>query len=236
MSRAERLLSLIQLLRRHRRPVSGQTLATELGISLRSLYRDIASLQAQGAAIDGAPGFGYVLQPGFMLPPLMFTQDEIEALVLGSRWVADRGDARLAGAARQALAKIGAVLPEEMRQVLDSSALLVGPAVLAPPPGTPPSAGDSELGTLRLAIRNEHKLQLRYRDASGRETDRAVWPIALGFFERVRVLVAWCELRQELRHFRTDRIVGVMALEQRYPRRRQVLLREWREAEGIAAP
>jgi predicted DNA-binding transcriptional regulator YafY len=236
MSRAERLLSLIQLLRRHRRPVSGQALSAELGISLRTLYRDIASLQSQGAAIDGAPGFGYVLQPGFMLPPLMFTQDEIEALVLGSRWVAERGDARLAGAARQALAKIGAVLPPELRQVLDSSALLVGPQVKAPAPGSTPSVGDTELATLRLAIRNEHKLALRYRDASGRETERTVWPIALGFFERVRVLVAWCELRRELRHFRTDRIVGVTPLEQRYARRRQVLLREWREAEGIAAP
>ena len=235
MSRAERLLSLIQLLRRHRHPVSGQALAAELGISLRTLYRDIASLQSQGAAIDGAPGFGYVLQPGFMLPPLMFTQDEIEALVLGSRWVADRGDSRLGGAARQALAKIAAVLPQELRQALDSSALIVGPAVDAPAPGAAPSAGDTELATLRLAIRNEHKLLLRYRDASGRDTERNVWPIALGFFERVRVLIAWCELRQQLRHFRTDRIAAVTALEQRYPRRRQVLLREWREAEGIAA-
>lgn len=235
MSRAERLLSLIQLLRRHRRPVSGAALAGELGISLRTLYRDIASLQAQGAAIDGAPGFGYVLQPGFMLPPLMFTPDEIEALVLGSRWVADRADPRLGGAARQAMAKIAAVLPPEARQLLDGSSLIVGPAVDPPAPGEP-SAGDAGLSTLRLAIRDEHKLALRYRDAQGRETERTVWPIALGFFDRARVLVAWCELRQQLRHFRTDRITALDATGQRYPRRRQVLLREWREAEGIAAP
>ncbi|MEO8280390.1 MAG: HTH domain-containing protein, partial [Ideonella sp.] len=150
MSRAERLLSLIQLLRRHRRPVSGSALAGELGISLRTLYRDIASLQAQGAAIDGAPGFGYVLQPGFMLPPLMFTTDEIEALVLGSRWVADRADPRLGAAARQARAKIAAVLPLEAQQVLDGSSLIVGPAVDPLPPGEP-SAGDAGLSTLRLA-------------------------------------------------------------------------------------
>lgn len=234
-SRAERLLSLLQILRRHRRPVSGQALSAELGISLRTLYRDIASLQAQGAAIDGAPGFGYVLQPGFLLPPLMFTQEEIEALVLGSRWVGERADARLAGAARQALAKITAVLPAELRQAADASALMVGPAVNPPPPG-PPSAGDAELATLRLAIRDEHKLAIRYRDAGGQASERRVWPIALGFFERVRVLVAWCEWRQALRHFRTDRIVAVQALPERYPRRRQQLLREWREAEGIAAP
>jgi predicted DNA-binding transcriptional regulator YafY len=235
MSRAERLLSLIQLLRRHRRPVSGAALSAELGISLRTLYRDIASLQSQGAAIDGAPGFGYVLQPGFMLPPLMFTPDEIEALVLGSRWVADRADARLGGAARQALAKIAAVLPAEARQLLDGSSLIVGPAV-DPPRAGEPSAGDAGLATLRLSIRDEQKLSLRYRDGQGRETARTVWPIALGFFDRARVLVAWCELREELRHFRTDRIAALEPIAQRYPRRRQVLLREWREAEGIGAP
>ena len=234
MSRAERLLSLLQLLRRHRHPVSGATLAQELGISLRTLYRDIASLQAQGAAIDGAPGFGYVLQPGFLLPPLMFTAEEIEALVLGSRWVSERADPSMAGAARQALAKISAVLPPEARQLLDASSLLVGPAV--DPPGPEASAGDAGLPALRLAIRNEHCLHLHYRDLQGRESQRTVWPIALGFFDRTRVLVAWCELRQQLRHFRTDRITALDVTTQRYPRRRQVLLREWREVEGIAVP
>ncbi len=235
MSRAERLLSLLQLLRRHRRPVSGAALAEELGISLRTLYRDIASLQAQGAAIDGAPGFGYVLQPGFTLPPLMFTADEIEGLVLGARWVTDRADPRLGSAARSALAKIAAVLPPEARQLLDGTSLLVGPATDPPLPGGLPSEG-AGMSTLRLSIRNEQKLALRYRDAQGRETARTVWPIAIGFFDRAQVLVAWCELRQELRHFRTDRITALDPTGARYPRRRQLLLREWREAEGIAAP
>ena len=106
MSRAERLLELIQTLRRFRHPVSGAALAEELGVSLRTLYRDIQSLKAQGARIEGEPGLGYILRPGFMLPPLMFSEDEIEALVLGSRWVADRGDTRLGEAARNALTKI----------------------------------------------------------------------------------------------------------------------------------
>lgn len=233
MSRAERLLSLLQLLRRHRQPVSGAALAAELGISLRTLYRDIASLQSQGAAIDGAPGWGYVLRPGFLLPPLMFTPDEIEALALGSAWVADRGDARLGAAARQALGKIAAVLPAEGRQWLDNGALLVGPAA-APPAAGSLSAGDAGLPLLRAALRSEHKLALGYRDAQGRDTERTVWPVALGFFDRARVLVAWCELRQDLRHFRTDRIFALADTGQRMPRRRQVLLREWREAEGIA--
>jgi predicted DNA-binding transcriptional regulator YafY len=108
MSRAQRLLDLIQLLRGYRRPVSGAVLAEALGISLRTLYRDIDTLNAQGAHIDGEPGVGYVLRPGFMLPPLMFSEEEIEAIVLGSRWVADRADAALSAAARNALAKIAA--------------------------------------------------------------------------------------------------------------------------------
>jgi predicted DNA-binding transcriptional regulator YafY len=100
MSRAERLLSLIEILRRHRAPVSGGKLAEELGVSLRSLYRDIATLQGQGAPIEGEAGVGYILKPGFLLPPLMFSETEIEAIVLGSRWVAQRGDGELSTAAR----------------------------------------------------------------------------------------------------------------------------------------
>src|SRR5437899_2828777 len=127
MSRAQRLLDLIQLLRGYRRPVSGAVLAEALGISLRTLYRDIETLNGQGAQIDGEPGVGYVLRPGFMLPPLMFSEDEIEAIVLGSRWVAVRTDAALSGAARSALAKISAVLPPDLKDGLDTSGLLIGP-------------------------------------------------------------------------------------------------------------
>lgn len=226
MSRAERLLDLIQLLRRHRHPVSGATLAAELGISLRTLYRDIATLQVQGALIDGAPGLGYVLRPGFMLPPLMFSEDELEALVLGSRWVANRADDQLGLAARDALAKIAAVLPPDLRDALDASALLVGP-------GQSIAAGAEELPVIRRAIRSERKLAITYRDLGGNETTRTIWPFALGFFDHVRVVAGWCEMRQEFRHFRTDRIVALTASETRYPRRRATLLKEWRRIEGI---
>lgn len=229
MSRAERLLELMQCLRRHRYPVSGAALASELGISLRTLYRDIAALQAQGARIDGEPGVGYVLRPGFMLPPLMFSEDEIEALVLGSRWVADRADDPLGLAARNALSKIAAVLPTELRNALDDSALLVGPGEVI-------AAGDQELVAIRHAIRSECKLRIRYRDLLGCTSDRVIWPFALGFFEQVRVVAAWCEHRQSYRHFRTDRIADLTVLKSRYPRRRQALLKEWREIEGIPAP
>jgi len=226
LSRAERLLELIQLLRRYRYPVSGAALAAELGISLRTLYRDIITLQAQGAQIDGEPGLGYVLRPGFMLPPLMFSEEEIEALVLGSRWVADRADTRLGSAARNALVKIAAVLPSDLRNDLDSSALLVGP-------GEYIAAGDVELAAIRKAIRAEHKLVITYRDLKDSESSRTIWPFALAFFDRVRVVVAWCELRQAFRHFRTDRIVTLTISELCYPRRRQALLKEWRAIEGI---
>lgn len=229
MSRAERLLDLLQRLRSHRFPVSGATLATELRISLRTVYRDIAALQAQGARIDGEPGVGYVLRPGFLLPPLMFSDDEIEALVLGSRWVADRADPRLGEAARGALAKIAAVLPAELRHDLDTSALLVGP-------GAPLAAGDAALPAIRRAIRQERTLEIAYRDLRERSTTRTVWPFALAFFDRVRMVVAWCELRQGYRHFRTDRITALAATDTRYPRRRQALMKEWRALERIPAP
>jgi predicted DNA-binding transcriptional regulator YafY len=229
MSRAERLLDLLQRLRSHRFPVSGATLAGELHVSLRTVYRDIAALQTQGAHIDGEPGVGYVLRPGFLLPPLMFSDDEIEALVLGSRWVADRADPRLAEAARGALAKIGAVLPAELRHDLDTSALLVGP-------GAPLATGDANLPTIRRAIRSERKLDITYRDLRERTTTRTVWPFALAFFDRVRMMVAWCELREGYRHFRTDRISALVQTDTRYPRRRQALMKEWRALEQIPAP
>lgn len=227
MSRSERLLDLLQLLRRHRHPVGGAALAAELGISLRTLYRDIATLQAQGAGIDGAPGLGYVLREGFTLPPLMFSVDEIEALVLGSRWVMERGDARLAAAARDLLAKVGAVLPPPLRRELDDNALLAGPGV------TLQQDSGQHLAALREAIRQERRLALDYRDAGGRTSTRTVWPFALGFFDQVQVLVAWCELREDIRHFRTDRIDALQPLAERYPRRRQALLQAWREREGV---
>jgi len=233
MSRAERLLDLMQVLRRHRQPVSGKSLAGELGVSLRTLYRDIATLQAQGAMIEGEPGVGYLLRAGFLLPPLMFTEEEVEALVLGSRWVVERGDSRLGGAARNALAKIAAVLPPDRREGLDGSALLVGPGEPIAGGDNKVSAGDTELAAIRGAIRGERKLEIVYRDRDGSESRRTVWPFALGFFDRVRVMVAWCELRQSFRHFRTDRILALTASETRYPRRRQAMLKEWRAAEGI---
>lgn len=224
MSRTERLLDLLQILRRHRSPVSGQDLAQELGVSIRTLYRDIATLRAQGADIQGEPGLGYVLRPGFTLPPLMFSADEIEALVLGSRWVAVRGDARLGAAAGNAVAKIRAVLPGELRDSVDAATLTV--------PMSQAEPASVDVAVIRLALRKERKITIAYRDNDGRETTRTVWPLLLGFFDRTLVLAAFCELRQGYRGFRVDRILSLRAEEERYPRRRAVMAAEWRKKQG----
>lgn len=226
MSRAQRLLDLVQVLRRHRYPVAGAVLAEEVGVSLRTLYRDIDTLRAQGAPIDGEAGIGYVLRPGFMLPPLMFSEEEIEALVLGSRWVSERADGLLGKAARNVLAKIGAVLPSDLKDSIAASGLLIGP-------GEPIAAGDAELATIRQAIRSENKVKIAYADEQGRITNRTIWPFVLAFYDRVRVVVAWCELREGYRHFRTDRITAIDVTSARYPRRRAALYKEWRVERNI---
>lgn len=219
-ARSERLLSLIQLLCAHRFPVAGDRLAEELGVSLRTLYRDIASLRAQGAAIEGEPGIGYVLKPGFLLPPMMFSQEEVEALVLGSRWVETVADPTLSAAATQALAKIATVLPAALSEQLDETALIIGPHRGV--------AERADIAAIRGAIRTQTKLEIRYSDENGVASDRIIWPVGLAYFERVRVVIAWCEKRDDFRHFRTDRIDDLSVLDKRYPRRKSVLLAEWR--------
>ena len=230
MARSERLLDLIQALRRHRHPVSAAVLAEELDVSLRTIYRDVQTLIGQGATIEGEAGVGYVLKPGFVLPPLMFDDPEIEALVLGARWVMKRADDKeLAAAAKNALAKIVAVLPADLRDNAEYSGLLAGP-------GESLSAGKIDLGPIRQAIRDEVKLRIQYDDGKGKATDRVIWPIALGFFDKVRVVAGWCELREDFRHFRADRIAGLRATGKRYPKRRRALLKEWRIANKIPEP
>ena len=227
MSRSERLLALLQLLRGHRYAITGTELASQLGISLRTLYRDIATLQAQGAHIKGEPGIGYVLRPGFMLPPLMFSEEELEALVLGSRWVVAHCDEALSASASSALAKIEAVLPAEYRQQLQANALLIG---------TCRSDSPVDEAPLRSAIRKQRKVTLSYRDLKEELSERTVWPFALGYFEQVRVLVAWCELRQGFRHFRVDRIAWMQLEDNPYPKSRESLLKEWRATQQIPQP
>lgn len=226
MSRTQRLLELMQILRQHRYPLAGHALAQRLGISMRTLYRDIATLQLQGAEIVGEAGVGYVLWPGFTLPPLMFSTQEIEALVLGMRWVTRRGDSQLVAAADRALAKIAAVLPAALREELEANTLLIGPVDSVP-------VSDALRSTIRDTIRSECKIDIAYQDAAGVVSQRRLWPFGLGYFEQVQVLLAWCELRQGLRHFRLDRISAISPLAQRYPRGRRALIKQWRDSTGI---
>ncbi|MFA5951185.1 MAG: YafY family protein [Hyphomicrobium sp.] len=223
MRQADRLLKLIQILRRHRKPVTAKLLAHELEISERTVYRDISGLVADGAPIRGEAGIGYVLGPGYDLPPLMFTADEVEALVVGMSWVESRADAGLAAAARDVLAKVGAVVPECL------APLLIERTVEAPSYGNVPQLDLVDVGQLRFAVRERRKVRLEYSDQQGAKSTRVVWPLALGYFELSRVLVAWCELRQGFRHFRTDRILRATVTESRYQGARAKLMRAWRE-------
>ena len=221
-SRASRLLQLLETLRGHRRPVSAAVLADALQVSPRTLYRDIATLREQGAQIEGEAGLGYLLRPGFTLPPLMFGEEEIEALVLGASWVALQADPELAQAARNALQRISATLPQRLRLAVETSGMLVPRSAHATTP-------EPWLAVLRGAIRSEEKLLMDYRDADGQATCRTVWPFAMAFFQTSRVLVAWCELRQDFRHFRADRVDCLRTTGERYPTRRHVLLQRWRD-------
>jgi predicted DNA-binding transcriptional regulator YafY len=222
MRRAERLLQLLQILRRHRRPVTGEAMARELEVSLRTVYRDIASLIDDRVPIRGEAGVGYVLGEGFDLPPLMFTPDELEAVMLGLRWVARRGDTDLSRAAQDTVAKIGAVLPEKLRPFLFDAALLVPPHFRLMPDHV-------DVSQLRGAIREGRKVFLRYRSEDGRETERVIWPIAVAYFDAQRLIVSWCEMRSGFRSFRTDRMLSIAVQDAKYPMRRKVLLKQWQE-------
>jgi predicted DNA-binding transcriptional regulator YafY len=220
MSKSHRLFDLMQMLRRHADPVSGDTLAREAGVSLRTIYRDIATLQAMGAEIDGEPGVGYVLRPGFLLPPLMFSEDEIQALALGAQWVRRQTDEGLALAAHNALAKIVAVLPAEQRHKVDDNSFHVSRSA--------PQAKTVDLRIVREAMREQRKLRIGYRDEKGGQTERTIWPIMLGFFEARRIIAGWCELRRDFRTLRSDRVASIKLMKERYPGRRRDLVKQWR--------
>jgi predicted DNA-binding transcriptional regulator YafY len=223
MTRSERLLALLQSIRARRAPVTAAALAAEFGLSQRSIYRDIALLVGQGALIDGAAGLGYVIRPGYFLPPLMFAPDEADAVALGLRYVLRRGDAALARAARNAFAKLIEVIPETAGYQIQSNGLLVGPVV---------SQHEHALAAIRSSIRRGLKLCITYRNGEGRLSARTVWPVALGFFEEVEMLAAWCELRSAFRHFRLNRIVGLEVSEDRIPSGHRRLLSDYRKIEA----
>jgi predicted DNA-binding transcriptional regulator YafY len=222
--RTERLMQLIRILRRARRPVTAARIAEELEVTVRTVYRDIAVLSSNGVPVRGEAGIGYVLGEGFDLPPLMFTADELEALMLGARLVEASGDRSLTAAATDAVTKIGAVIPKSLRPILLDAPLLK-------PNFGNPRADHIDAGLLRLALREQRKLTIRYCSEKGETTRRTVWPVALGYLEDRRILIAWCELRQGFRHFRTDRMVEALIEPERLPQARARLYKRWREEE-----
>ncbi|MEQ8936555.1 MAG: YafY family protein [Amphiplicatus sp.] len=221
MRRTERLFQIIQIMRRTRRPITATEIAGELETSVRTVYRDIAELMAQQVPVRGEAGIGYVLEAGFDMPPLMLTPDEIEAAMLGAQWVAGQGDETLARAAQDFVAKVTAVTPARLRPFLLEPA---GAAAM----GCRTRVADAiNMTALRAAIHSQQKIHLRYCAENASETERTVWPIAIGYFETVRLIAAWCELRGDFRHFRTDRVVSAAFLEERYPGRRTHLRKQW---------
>lgn len=169
-------------------------------VTVRTVYRDIATLQARRIPIEGAAGVGYVLRRGFDLPPLMFTEDEAEAIAVGVRMLARTGDPGLQKAAESVLSKVTLVVPDPLRDYLDAAPVYVSKS------GAPVPAQRDLPTTIRHAIRDGRKMRIMYRDEEGRETLRVIQPFAVAYYVEATLVCAWCELRNDIRHFRTDRV------------------------------
>ncbi len=219
MRRADRLFQIIQILRRMKL-ARARDLAEELEVSERTVYRDIRDLVANGVPVDGEAGVGYVLRDGYDLPPLMFNEREIEALVLGARIVGSWTDPEMAAAANDVIAKVASVVPDDLRGAMTDIALLAPEAHYAEPLSVDPRQ-------LRQAVRERRKLHFSYRDLRDRRTERSVRPLALSFYGPVWLLVSWCELRQDFRSFRLDRIEGLEALDEKFRPERGKTLQDY---------
>lgn len=200
MRRADRLFEIIQHMRR-KPTVRARELSESLEVSERTIYRDVRDLIASGVPIEGEAGVGYVLKAGFDLPPLMFKEQEIEALVLGARIVESWADAELAEAATDAIAKIEAVIPDQLKVYMGNTALMAPCAHYMAPISF-------DLAELRRAVRSRLKIRFRYKDVLRQGSERTVRPLSLAFFGPVWVMAAWCELRTDFRTFRLDRMEG----------------------------
>ncbi|MEM9054728.1 MAG: YafY family protein [Pseudomonadota bacterium] len=220
MAKSDRLLQLMQCLRTLPTPVKAQALSTELGVSLRTIYRDIEALRRSGALIDGEAGYGYTLQEDPALPPMMFSRDEMEALVLGLREVVEVADPILAKAADNALSKLKASLPERMRAEFEHAVLYAKRYYCRPEISI-------DIEALRHATRTEQVIDIDYTDVQENETTRCIQPLAIVFFDRSLVVMAWCELRENYRSFRIDRIREMRITERSFRPRRVPMLREY---------
>ncbi len=224
MRRADRLFRIVQHLRGGRLVTAAQ-LAEKLEVTPRTIYRDVADLIGSGVPIEGAAGVGYLMRSGYDLPPLMFTADEIVALVAGARLVRAWGGAAMAGAAEEALVKIAAVLPESAR---DRAAAVPVHAFVTEYLS---AAVRVRIDRAEAAAETRTRLLLDYADEAGAETRRSVRPLALLFWGKVWTLAAWCELRGDFRMFRLDRIRG-MTEAGRFRDERGKTLRDFRAAHG----
>src|SRR5207245_1769603 len=209
MRRADRLFQIVQFLR-GRRLTTAAFLAGRLGVSLRTVYRDVRDLSLSGVPVEGEAGVGYRLKSGFDVPPLMFTLDEIEALAVGARMVEAWGGPVLAESARTAIEKIVAALPADRRLALERTRLYA-------PGFHVDGKAMQQLEAVRAAIGARQVLRLDYRDAGGKSSAREIWPLALYFWGGAWTIGAWCETRDDWRNFRVDRIAALAALERRYP-------------------
>lgn len=229
MRRSDRLFDIIQHLRTATAPVTAAALAAELEVTPRTIYRDIATLQARRVPIDGAAGVGYVLRKSFDLPPLMFTADEVEAIAIGARLVRRLRDAKLQEAADSVFSKVTVVLPEALRRQLVSTPFFVSPGDTVEPRGV-------DLADVRAAIRDSRKLHISYADEQGRRTNRTIWPIAMAYYVDVTLVGAWCELRNGYRNFRVERIQSSKVLDELFDQDNGRLFREWSELPKVRPP
>jgi len=220
MAKSDRLLQLMQCLRTFPPPVKAQSLSDELGVSLRTIYRDIDTLRRSGALIDGEAGYGYTLQEDPALPPMMFSRDEMEALVLGLREVVQVADPVLAKAAENALSKLKASLPERMRSEFEHAVLYAKRFYCRP-------VITIDIEQFRHATRTEQVVEISYVDVDENPTLRSIRPLAIVFFDRSLVALAWCELRQDYRSFRIDRIRKMSVTDRSFRPRRVAMLREY---------
>lgn len=225
MQRSGRLLQLLQTLRGRRSAVTAKTLAEVFQVSERTIYRDMETLLELGVPIEGEAGTGFILRPGFFLPSMAFTRDEADAVLLGLRFVMARGDTEIAQAANTALLKITDGMTDEAELRMLGAGLTAGPGE---------TDRREELAMIRGAMRDRRKLEITYRSEDGACGPRVVWPVALGFFDKVEMLAAWCELRDAFRHFRVDRVEALSALEEDVPRSRDSLLAAYRRIEPHA--
>ncbi len=223
MARSDRLFELIQLLRRASRPITAQSLAQRLEVAVRTVYRDIAVLQSMRVPIDGEVGIGYIMRPGFDLPPLMFDADEVEAITVGLALLSRTGDRGLIKAAQRVASKLADVVPEGLSRRFADDALQVSEYGVQLP-------GQTDVSPFRKAVRAGQKLAIRYADENGSRTKRTVLPFAIFYYVEVAILVAWCELRNDCRHFRIDRIEDWNVLDGAFARRAAELRRDWMQS------